>query len=152
MDASESVVYPYASATDPSLSVIDVSGSIIPTSPESIRLEDILGSQQLLVQQESADKMALESIAAIPYDILKPRLIQWAAGGFRNAHPIYEIPMRTPPLCSDGVSRSLQEYIEFVSGKSISDHVSGLQVRVPDFGVSFAYSGSSILIVVSKSA
>jgi hypothetical protein len=161
MDASsnEVVDLPDSTVTDTSgnevdSTVTDVSGGLIavlPTPPPPIRLEDILSSQQLLVAQESADKTALESIGTISYDALKPRLIQWAAGGFRNAYTIHEVPMVAPPLCSDGVSRTLQEYIEFVSEKTIADHVAVLQARLPDFIVSFAYSGSSILIVVSRS-
>ena len=135
----------------PTNSIMDVSGGMIDILPPPIRLEDILGEQQLLVSQESADKTMLESIGTISYDTLKPRLIQWAASGFPNAYTIYEIAIRSPPLCSDGVARSLHDYIEFVSGKTISDHVAPLQTRLPDFVVSFAYSGHSILIVVSKS-
>ena len=160
IDLSGSVIDVSGSVIDVSGSVIDVSGSIlglgsniaiIPTPPPPIRLEDILSSQQLLCQQETADKTALESIGTISYDTLKPRLIQWASAGFPNAYVIYDIPMRAPPLCSDGVARSLQDYIEFVSGTSIAAHVSVLQARLPDFVVSYAYSGYSILIVVSKS-
>jgi len=133
-------------------SLLDISGGGIATlpTPPPIRLEDILGSQELLVTQETNDRVSLESIGTISYDILKPRLIQWAAGGFRNATTIYEIPMTAPPLCSDGQARSLQDYIQFVSGKSIGDHVAVLQARLPDFVVSYAYSGSFIMIVVSK--
>lgn len=163
MDASsnEVVDLPTSTVTDTSdnevvSAVTDVSGGIIevlptPPPPPPIRLEDILTSQQLLVAQESADKTALESIGTISYDALKPRLIQWAAGGFRNAYTIHEVPMIAPSLCSDGASRTLQDYIEFVSGKTIADHVAVLGARLPDFVVSFAYSGNSILIVVSRS-
>lgn len=122
-----------------------------PAGPPPIRLDDILSSVEVLSTKESQDKAQLESIGAISYDILKPRLIQWAVSGFRNATPIYEIPMVAPPLCSDGQVRPLQDYIEFISGKTISDHVAALQARLPDMVVSYAYSGASILIVVSKS-
>jgi hypothetical protein len=153
MDISGEVVDVSGEVVDVSGGVVDVSGGVIatlPTPPPPIRLEDILGSQELLVAQETNDRVSLESIGTISYDILKPRLIQWAAGGFRNATTIYEIPMTAPPLCSDGQARSLQDYIQFVSGKTIGDHVAVLQARLPDFVVSYAYSGSSILIVVSR--
>jgi hypothetical protein len=160
-DISGTTVDVSGEVVDVSGTTVDVSGTpvdptsgmiaVLPTPPPPIRLEDILGSQQLLVAQESADKGALESIGTVSYDTLKPRLIQWAATGFNNAYTIYEVPMRAPPLCSDGASRSLQDYIEFVSGKTIADHVAVLQARLPDFVVSYAYSGSSILVVVSRS-
>ena len=122
-----------------------------PTPPPPIRLEDILSSVELLQSKEIADKSLLESIATISYDALKPRLIQWAVSGFRNAYTIHEIPMTAPPLCSDGQTRSLQDYIEFISGKTIQAHVAELQTRLADIVVSFAYTGASIAIVVSKS-
>ena len=125
--------------------------AIQPTPPPPIRLEDILSSMEVLATKESADRSLLETISVIPYDVIKPKLIQWAVSGFRNAYPIHEIPISAPPLCSDGQVRSLQDYIEFVSGKTIGDHVSALQARLPDMVVSYAYSGSVILIVVSKS-
>ena len=168
MDISGEVVDVSGEVVDVSGGVVDVSGEVVdvsggslldisgggiatlPTPPPPIRLEDILGSQELLVAQETNDRVSLESIGTISYDILKPRLIQWAAGGFRNATTIYEIPMTAPPLCSDGEARSLQDYIQFVSGKTIGNHVAVLQARLPDFVVSYAYSGSFIMIVVSK--
>lgn len=122
-----------------------------PAGPPPIRLDDILSSVEVLSAKEIQDKDQLESIGAISYDILKPRLIQWAVGGFQNAYVIHEIPMVAPPLCSDGQKRFLQDYIEFISGKTITDHVATLQARLPDMVVSYAYSGASILIVVSKS-
>ena len=121
------------------------------TSPPPIRLEDILSSVELLQSKEIQDRSLLESIATISYDVLKPRLIQWAVSGFRNAYTIHEIPMTAPSLCSDGEVRSLQDYIEFISGKTIQAHVAELQTRLADIVVSFAYTGSSIAIVVSKS-
>lgn len=142
--------------------MMDLSGNVIYTTSQSvsepapvveqtvIRLEDILSSQEVLKSQEANDKVLLDGIASLPLELLRSRLIQWAAGGFQNAYNIHEIPMRAPSLCSDGQSRSLQDYIEFVSGKTINQHVAALQERMQDIVVSFANSGNSILIVVSK--
>ena len=37
-----------------------------------------------------------------------------------------------------------------MGGKTIQEHVATLQARLPDMVVSFAYTGVSIVIVVSK--
>jgi len=58
--------------------------------------------------------------------------------------------MTAPPVCSDGVVRTLVDYIPFCSGKTIQGHIAVLQQRLPDIAVSFAYSGTAILIVVSR--
>jgi hypothetical protein len=120
------------------------------TGPASIRLDDILSSMQFIQHKEAEDRVNLESVGALPYEYLKSALIQWATSGFRNAYPIYELRIDVPSLCSDGQTRSLQEYIQFVSGKTIYEHVATLQARFPDIVVSFSYTGVSIVIVVSK--
>jgi hypothetical protein len=176
MDISGEVVDVSGGVVDVSGSVTDVSGEVVnvvdvmnmsgtivdvtdtfvnapapaPVDDTIIRLDDILSSQIVLRNQEASDKVLLESIGTISAQIIKPRLIHWASTGFQNAYSIYDIPMRAPPICSDGQRRSLQDYVEFVSGKTIQDHVGILQGRLPDIVVSFAYSGSSIMIVVSK--
>ncbi len=135
---------------------VDVSGEIItmpaiqPTPPAPIYLDDILSSVQVLQQTEAEHRSVLESIGTLPYEYLKPSLIQWATSGFRNAYPIHQIGITPPSLCSDGQARPLQEYIQFVSGRTIQEHVAVLQSRLPDMVVSFAYTGSVIVIVVSK--
>ena len=122
----------------------------MPQAPSVLRLEDILSSVQVLQQKEQSDKSLLESIGTLSFDAIKPALVQWATSGFRNAYPIHEIFISAPPLCSDGQIRVLMDYIQFVSGKTIQDHVAALQARLPDIVVSFAYTGVSIVVVVSK--
>ena len=125
-------------------------GLVTPTGPPSIRLDDILTSMQFIQHKESEDRASLESIGTLPYEYLKSALIQWATSGFPNAYPIYELRIMVPSTCSDGQTKSLQEYIQFVSGKTIYEHVATLQARFPDIVVSFSYTGVSILIVVTK--
>ena len=120
------------------------------TGPPPIRLDDILNSVQVIQHKETEDKNLLESVGTLPYEYLKSSLIQWATSGFRNAYPIYELRIDPPSVCSDGQTRNLQDYIQFVSGKTIYEHVDALQARFPDIVVSFSYTGASILIVVTK--
>lgn len=121
-----------------------------PTPPPTISLADILNATEIVLQKETADRNALNSIGSITFDTLKTSLIRWASIGFPNAYTIHEVPVSPPDVCSDGVKRSLADYIPYVSGKTIQEHVAGLQERVLDIDVSFAYTGSSIPIVVSK--
>ena len=153
VDVSGGVVDVSGGVVDVSGSITDVSGSQIaiqPTPPAPIYLDDILSSVQVLQQTEAEHRSVLESIGTLPYEYLKPALIQWATSGFRNAYPIHQIGITPPSLCSDGQARPLQEYIQFVSGRTIQEHVAVLQSRLPDMVVSFAYTGSVIVIVVSK--
>lgn len=131
--------------------LFDVSGNpILPTPPAPITLADILAATEVIEQKEAQDKAALESIGTISFETLRVNLIQWAKAGFRNATPLHSVAISPPETCSDGVKRSLSEYVPFVSGKTMTELIAPLQTRCPEFVVSFATTGPEILIVVSR--
>ena len=134
---------------------MDVSGGIpnlasILTPPPQITLAEILAATELLQEKEAQDKSHLESIGAISFETLRMTLIQWAKSGFPNAQPIYAVAITPPPTCSDGVTRSLTDYVLFVTGQTMSELIAPLQARCPEFVVSFATTGPEILIVISR--
>lgn len=135
--------------TDISGTPIDISDLPAP-APAPISINDILSSVEVLEQKEAADKGILEGIGAITFETLKSKLIQWAKTGFPNAYEIYQVNITPPNVCSDGVTRDLATYIQFCSGKTITEHVEVLQNKVTDMTISFANMGTYIAIVVSK--
>ena len=131
--------------------LFDLSGvAILPTPPPQITLADILAATEVIEQKEAQDKAMLESIGTISFDALRMTLVQWAKNGFRNATPLYSVAITPPATCSDGVTRSLGDYVAFVSGKTMQELIAPLQARCPEFVVSFATTGAEILVVVSK--
>jgi hypothetical protein len=145
------------SGTYMDVSGMDISGvnitpeiEIIP-EPTTLSIEDILNESEIVRQKELVDKAALESIWNISIPSLRTLLMNWAASGFPNAMSIHEIQIQAPAICSDGVSRSLGDYIQYCSGKSIQEHISLLQAKLTDIVVAFSYTGASIRIVVSRS-
>jgi hypothetical protein len=134
--------------TDPVSSENDVQPTVRPPTP--IFLSDVLASVEVIAAAEAAHKDALLSIGAMTTETLRTILVQWAQKGFPNAFVMQTIPIRPPERCSDGVHRSLSEYVSFVTGSTMQALLSGLQARLPDFSVSFASAGTDILIVVSK--
>jgi len=115
-----------------------------------IRLADILSATEVVLQKEAYDRAVLDTVNQITFETLKTNLIQWATAGFPNAHPIHVMTVTPPPVCSDGVQRTLGDYVEFLMGRSMSDLVAGLQARCPDFIISYATTGREILVVVTK--
>jgi hypothetical protein len=158
MDASGEVVDVSGTVVDVSGTVVDVSGTgmdisgvaIVPTPPPQITLADILAATEVVSQKEAQDKSMLESIGTISFEALRVTLIQWAKAGFPNASPIYSVAITPPATCSDGVTRTLSEYVPFVTGKSMGELIAPLQARCPEFVVSFATTGPEILVVISK--
>lgn len=118
--------------------------------PPIISLVDIMSALEVVVQKEKTDKSILNSISSLSYDDLKSKLVTWATLGFPNVYEIYRLVIVPPSTCSDGVSRSLTEYIEFCSGKTMQAHVESLQERVQDMVITFANMGTYIAVVVSK--
>jgi hypothetical protein len=151
MDASGEVVDVSGQVMDISGLLFDVSGiAIVPTPPPQITLADILAAAEVVTQKEEQDKAALESIGTISFETLRVVLIQWAKAGFPNASPLYSVGITPPETCSDGVKRSLSDYVPFVTGKTMPDLIAPLQARCPEFVISFATTGPEILIVVSR--
>ena len=136
-------------AVDISGIAVDISGSVV-APPPRVTMADILAAQEVLVQTEAMDCAILNSIGQMSADALRSILIRWATAGFPNAYPIQDITVTPPPRCSDGVTRSLAEYITFCSGKTIQEHIAVLQDMLPDIAVAFSYTGTSIQIVVSR--
>ena len=138
---------------------MDLSGNLIgflpfaPTPepmPDVLTLADLMDDHAVVVAKESSDKSLLETIGVQNVSGLKPVLVEWFMKGCPNAYPILSLNIQPPTKCSDGVVRSLSEYIEFCSEKPIQDHVALLQVKLPDMVVSFANIGGNTTIVVSK--
>ena len=119
-------------------------------APAPISLADIVNAVEVLRQKEAADKAALDSIGNASFESLRSKLVAWASQGFPNAYPLMEVAVTPPEQCSDGVVRTLTDYIVFCSGKTISEHVALLQAKLTDMTVSFANMGPAIAIVVSK--
>ena len=143
--------------TDLSSSVIvDVSDTYVfvpaPPQPSVLRLDDLLSHADVLLQKEAADAASLAAIGTPDFNALRSRLVAWAVSGFAGSVPVYEVSLNPPAVCSDGVSRDLADYIQFVSGKTIYEHLGVLGEKLPDFRVAFVYMGSSIQFMVSKAS
>lgn len=121
-----------------------------PLPPDILTLADLMGEHTLVQSKEQADKTLLESIGSQAVGNLRPKLIEWVMKGYPDAFPILSLSILPPSRCSDGETRSLPDYIQFCSGKTITEHVALLQAKLPDITVSFANIGGVVTIVVLK--
>jgi hypothetical protein len=136
--------------------VMDVSGLYPygaptgPPPPDVLTLSDLLADQDLVLAKEAVDRNRLESIGSQSVQALKPKLLEWLMKGKPDGFPILQLEIVPPVQCSDGVHRSLPDYIEFCSGKTIQEHVGLLQAKLPDILVSFANIGGMVSVTVLK--
>ena len=163
MDVSGGVVDISGTHMDISGGVVDVSGILMdvsrlypstshpgPPVPDVLTLADLLADHDFVLAKEAADAALLDSIGGQSVQGLKPKLLEWVMKGQPDGFPILSLDIKPPAQCSDGVARSLPDYIEFCSGKTIQEHVGLLQAKLPDIHVSFANIGGMVAVTVLK--
>lgn len=136
--------------------LMDLCGTILdpalitPEAPDVLTLADLLSDQTVVVTKEAEDRALLETIWSQSIQSLKPKLLEWVLKGRPDGFPIISLTVTPPLQCSDGVVRSLPDYIGFCSGKTIEQHVSLLQAKLPDIRLSFANIGGAVCITALK--
>ena len=116
--------------------------------PPVLLLADLLSDVSVLQQQEASDSAKFGVVASPDIQGFRTKLIPWVAGGYQGPCDLIRIPFATPNVCSDGVVRNLFEYIQFVSGKSIVDHIASIQSILPDFEVGYRCSRNELVFCV----
>ena len=124
--------------------------SLIPPVPDIIALDDILNDIQVLTTKESNDKGLLETIGSLTTFQVRPKLVEWALGGFKTGYEIHSVTITPPQVCVDGVVRDLREYITYLTGKTIDDYIETLNPKFIGIDLNYAYFGNRIGIIISK--
>jgi len=123
--------------TNPAEYVITITEGATPF----LSLEDLLSSQEILLQIEQLNKTNLELLNVTT---LKKNLLAWAAAGFTDSINVYSFPIQKPPLvsglytCSDGVNRTIWDYIVFFLGYPILTLVERIQANLRDIKLTFS--------------
>lgn len=120
------------------------------SASDTIAFADILSAVNVARAKEGRDKDLLDTIGAQTFETLRTVLVQWGVEGFRNGYPILSIQITVPPECSDGVQRSLGDYITFCSGKSLDEHLATLQTKFVDMTLSYANINNMVTILISR--
>lgn len=113
-------------------------------------LNDLLSEHDLLLKKEAEDRALVDTIEFPDTTNLKSKLIEWATAGFPDSFPIFSITVNPPGTCSDGVSRSLFDYVQFVSGVSIAEKMARLTAKLQGMYVLCSYSGNTITFHVFR--
>ena len=139
---------------DASGTSVDASGNPIVApepapAPAPLTLADILNAAEVVAQKELADKARLEAIGGITVETLRTALVHWGVLGFPNAWVLHSSTITPPQVCSDGVTRGLEDYIVFCSGKTIAEHVAVLQEKVASSEITLGFANISGMIAVT---
>ena len=119
--------------------------------PDIVSITDVINEHATIVQRESSmNAMLTSQLVTVGPSTLKPKLIEWATLGFPVIYPILNLQVDVPNICADGVSRSLQAFVEYSLGVPLSTVVESLSAKLPGMEVSYSCSGVHFSIHVSK--
>lgn len=130
------------------LRMSDLSGGT--PEPPRILLSDLLSEVSVLQQQEATDRATFATLATPDLSTIRTKMISWVAGGMQGSCELVRISMAPPNVCSDGVSRNVFDYIVFVSGKSVIEHLKVFQDLLPEFEVGYRCSRTEIVFCVVR--
>jgi len=115
-----------------------------------ITLDALKESVQARTAKEAADKTALTAMFDTAQNGLVDKLHVWAGLGFPEGYTVLTCTVVPPAVCIDGTARPVSDYIQYLTGASLSDSVVALQAQVP--GVTFGWSVPTGLVQVSATA
>jgi hypothetical protein len=119
--------------------------------PDVVSMDSLMNDQTMLLQREVATKTFLmDRLINVPSSSLKPILLQWASNGFPTGFILLQLPIDVPEICSDGVSRTPSQYIEFCMGADAPQLYLALSSKLPGIMVSYAMIGTTLTAYVSK--
>lgn len=124
----------------------DLSGGTPP--PPRILMSDLMGQLSVLQQQESNDRTALGVLATPGLEDIRAKMISWIAGNMQGSCDLVRVAVTPPNVCSDGVSRNFFDYLVFLSGKTIAEHLTAYQDLLPEFEVGYRCSRTELVICV----
>jgi len=114
-----------------------------PPPPPILSLDDLLNTVDYELQKEANDRVIVNSFISPGYDVLKTMLKPWAKAGFPTSFLISSIELNVPPVCADGVSRSLSFYFEYLLGVSIATALQNLATNTSGMSFSYSHNGSN---------
>lgn len=126
----------------------DLSGCIL------FSLDELLSSQTVLKQMETQNNTIFQSLN-VP--LFKQNLMNWAASGFIDSANVYQFPVTTIPSsdgkysCSDGVNRTVWDYIPFFLGIPIDTFMSTLQTKTSGINLTHSVQENPVLLCIHAS-
>jgi len=131
--------------------VVD-SGETVDVIEEPISLADIQNERDVIFQREQTMKDKLTS-GLLNWSVMdiKPKLVSWALLGYPPNYEILRLEVDLVPVCADGVSRSIHQFIEYCIGCTLSDVLNKFYSKFTGFIITYQYSSNHVSICAVKS-
>jgi hypothetical protein len=135
--------------------VINHSETYVEASPNTqgpiVSLSELQAMYEAKVGAEVADKQHLCEFMNFDQEKILASLKQWALVGFPDGHPIQVVNLPTADrICIDGQTRDIQQYILYLTGKTVRVEIETLSARLPGIRTALIYFSNSLQIQVWK--
>lgn len=121
----------------------------VPT-PTVIDISELLASHAVVQAQEVTDRSTLSVLLNETRETLRPQLFEWAAKGFPSIYVIQQFTVTPPSICSDGVARSVYDYVVYLLGQEMGPTIAAIQAVCAGIQISYSFSGNTLRIHASK--
>jgi hypothetical protein len=143
---------PGPTGVDPSILALFPNVATGPVEPPHIvTLEELMSSHSAVIAKEKRDAELLNSLVSPSREEYRGQLFQWAATGFPDLYIIQSYPITPPDICSDGVTRGIGKYIEYLIGVNLGEVIDALKALMVGINPSWSTNGNTLRIHVTKS-
>jgi hypothetical protein len=81
-------------------------------------IDALVTDHDRLLQKEAEDRAIANTVENPDPIAFKTKLVEWASKGFPDSYPVFSVTITPPTVCSDGVTRDVSQYFEFLTGVS----------------------------------
>jgi len=123
-----------------------------PTPPPIVvDIVELIASHGGIQTKEGEDRATLNVLLNETRDTLRPPMFTWASAGFPAIYVLQEFTLTPPAVCSDGVTRSITDYVCYLLGQDMGKTIATIQSLCMGVVISYSFSGNTLRIHVSKS-
>jgi hypothetical protein len=115
-----------------------------------IDISELLASHAAVQAQEATDRATLSVLLNETRDTLRPQMFVWAAAGFPPIYVVQQFTVSPPAICSDGVARSVYDYVVYLLGQEMGPTIAAIQALCIGVQISYSFQGNTLRIHVSK--
>lgn len=120
------------------------------SAPMVIDIAELLASHEGIKSQENTDRAVLSPLLNETRELLRPQLFAWAGAGFPDLYVIQQFSVSLPAICSDGVTRSIYDYVVYLLGQEMGQVIAGVQALCVGVQISYSFAGNSLRIHVTR--
>jgi hypothetical protein len=115
-----------------------------------VDIDELLASHAAIQNQEAADRATLSVLLNETRETLRPQMFTWAAAGFPAVYIVQEFTVSPPAVCSDGVTRTIYDYVVYLLGQEMGPTIAAIQALCVGVQISYSFSGNTLRIHVSR--